>query len=86
MIVVYVSDDTGQEVDVEALYAEIATDAAKRDATGWRIGSMAGLPERHVRNDIVHRGLRPDPEQARAAVGAVVRTNEWLDELLHVSV
>ena len=34
-----------------------------------------------LRNDIVHRGSRPDPEQARAAVGAVVRTNKWLDEL-----
>jgi hypothetical protein len=35
-----------------------------------------------LRNDIVHRGLRPDPEQARAAVGAVVRANKWLGEVL----
>jgi hypothetical protein len=47
-IVVYVSPDTGTEVDPVALYAEIAEDAARRAGSGERIVSMAAVPIRHT--------------------------------------
>ncbi len=46
-IVVYVSDDTGSEVDPTSLYAAIAGDAAQRSQKGERIVSMAAVPIRH---------------------------------------
>ena len=44
---VYEPDDTGTEVDPQAIYAAIAADAATRAARGQRIVSMTTLPSRH---------------------------------------
>jgi hypothetical protein len=46
-IAVYVSPDTGDEVDPTAIYAQIAKDAAQRAAAGERIVSIAAVPTRH---------------------------------------
>jgi hypothetical protein len=48
LIVVYVSDDTGGMIDVDAAWASIARDAADRAAQGWRIVSTAGVPMRQM--------------------------------------
>jgi hypothetical protein len=42
-IVVYVSDDTGVEIDPAGLYGAIAQDAEARAASGWRIVSTAAV-------------------------------------------
>jgi hypothetical protein len=47
-IVVYVSDDTGVEIDPAGLYGAIAQDAEARAASGWRIVSTAAVPVRHA--------------------------------------
>ena len=47
-IVVYVSDDTGGEIDPAGLYGAIAQDAEARAASGWRIVSTAAVPVRHA--------------------------------------
>jgi len=47
VIVTYVSDDTGEEVDPSAIAEEIAADAEQRAAHGYRIVAMAGMPLRH---------------------------------------
>jgi hypothetical protein len=46
-IVVYVSPDTGSEIDPTAVYGDIAKDAARRAAAGQRIVSLAAVPTRH---------------------------------------
>jgi hypothetical protein len=46
-IVVYVSPDTGTEVNPAELYAAVARDAADRAAGGERIVSMSASPLRH---------------------------------------
>jgi hypothetical protein len=47
-IVVYVSDDTGVEIDPAGLYGAIAQDAEARAASGWRIVSTAAVSVRHA--------------------------------------
>jgi hypothetical protein len=47
-IVVYISDDTGVEIDPAAFYAAVAADAEARAASGWRIVSTAAVPVRHA--------------------------------------
>jgi hypothetical protein len=47
-IVVYVSPDTGGEVDAGSLFASIADDARTRAATGQRIVTMTSPPLRHA--------------------------------------
>ena len=47
-IVVYVSADTGVEIDPAAFYGAIAQDADARAASGWRIVSTAAVPVRHA--------------------------------------
>ena len=47
-IVVYLSDDTANEIDPTALFGEIALDAQERAAKGWVIVSTAALPTRHA--------------------------------------
>ena len=47
VVVAYVGEDTGDEVDPAALAQEIAADGARREATGLRIVAMAGLSMRH---------------------------------------
>jgi hypothetical protein len=46
-IVVYISPDTGDEIDPTAIYGDIAQDAEQRAAAGQRIVSMAAVPTRH---------------------------------------
>jgi len=48
VIVVYSPADTGVEIDVAAVYGEVAVDATDRSASGWRIVSTAALPTRHA--------------------------------------
>jgi hypothetical protein len=45
-IVVYVSPDTGSEIDPTSSYGEIARDAEQRSAAGQRILSVAAVPTR----------------------------------------
>ena len=47
-IVVYVSPDTGNQVDPTELFGEVATDAADRAARGERIVSITMSPTRHA--------------------------------------
>ena len=46
-IVVYVSEDTGGEVDPDALFGAVARDAAERAAGGERVVSITASPLRH---------------------------------------
>ena len=48
LMVVYVSDDTGNEVDAVAFYDEIATDAQRYVDDGFAITSVAAVPLRHA--------------------------------------
>ncbi len=48
IIVVYSPTDTGAEVDVAAAYGAVATDAADRSASGWRIVSTTAVTTRHA--------------------------------------
>jgi hypothetical protein len=48
LIVVYVSEDTGEMIDVDEVWASIAADAQARAAQGWRIVSTAGVPMRQM--------------------------------------
>jgi hypothetical protein len=48
VIVTYISDDTGGEVDAAAVAEEIAADAQQRAAAGLKIVAMAGMPLRHA--------------------------------------
>jgi hypothetical protein len=47
-IVVYVSTDTGGEVDPAGVYARIAAESSERAAAGERIVSIAAVPMRHA--------------------------------------
>ena len=47
VLAVYEPDDTGAEVDPQAIYASIAADAASRAARGQRIVAITTLPSRH---------------------------------------
>ena len=47
-IVVYLPDDTSNEIDPDAVFHEIARDAEQRAQSGWRIVSTAVLPLRHT--------------------------------------
>jgi hypothetical protein len=48
VIVVYVSEDTGEMIDVDETWASIARDAQDRAAQGWHIVSTAGVPMRQM--------------------------------------
>jgi len=56
VIVVYLSVDTGDEVDPTALYGEIAQDAARRSEAGQHIVSMAAVPTRHAQGFMAREG------------------------------
>lgn len=56
VIVVYVSVDTGDEVDPTSLYGEIAQDAERRAKAGQHIVSMAAVPIRHSQGFISREG------------------------------
>jgi hypothetical protein len=47
-IVVYMSDDTGGEIDPSDLFSQIASDSVQRAAAGERIVSVAAVPVRHA--------------------------------------
>ena len=47
IFVVYISDDTGGEVDPITFYADIARDAQQYAEKGYRIVAMAAAPLRH---------------------------------------
>lgn len=67
-IVVYVPDDTGDEIDAVGVYGQIAEDARRRDA---RIVSMTALPLRH-RGSLVSR--TGSGYQTKLAVAVVFET------------
>jgi hypothetical protein len=67
-IVVYISADTGEEVDPLALYGEIAGDAAERAAAGQRIVSMAAVPTRHAQGFMARQGSGYETKLAVAVV------------------
>jgi hypothetical protein len=55
-IVVYVSADDGMEVDIVALFGEIATDSMRRSLAGQRIVTMTSLPLRHAGQFLAKQG------------------------------
>jgi hypothetical protein len=67
-IVVYVSPDTGAEVDAAAFYAEIAKDSARRAADGRRIVSVAAVPTRHAQGFVARQGSGYETKLAVAVV------------------
>jgi hypothetical protein len=54
--VVYVSDDTGSEIDPTVFYSNIATDAQQYAQRGLRIAAMASMPLRHSQGYIAREG------------------------------
>jgi hypothetical protein len=48
LMVLYVSDDSANEVDAKSLWAEVASDADNCSAQGWRPISTTALPLRHA--------------------------------------
>ena len=69
-IVVYVSPDTGEEVDPMAIYGDIARDAAARAGAGQRIVSMAAVPTRHSQGYMSRAGSGYETKLAVAVVYA----------------
>ena len=48
LIVAFVNRDEGAVIDVEAVLTFVAEDAAKREAEGWRLVSIGGMPMRQM--------------------------------------
>jgi len=48
LIVTYVNQDEGHVIDVEAVLSFVAQDAAKREAAGWHLVSVGGMPMRQM--------------------------------------
>jgi hypothetical protein len=69
-IVVYVSADTGEEVDPLALYGQIAEDAERRAGSGQRIVSVAAVPTRHSQGFLARQGSGFETKLAVAVVYA----------------
>ena len=67
-IVVYISPDTGAEIDPASLYGDIARDAAQRAAAGQRIVSMAAVPTRHAQGFLAREGSGYETKFAVAVV------------------
>jgi hypothetical protein len=44
--VLYVNQDTGEQVDIEGLVAIMGRDAESRAESGWRLTSVASIPIR----------------------------------------
>jgi hypothetical protein len=68
VLVVYLTDDTGNELDPEAIFGDIAVDSATRAAGGYRIVSAAVMPRRH---SAVGLGREGSGFQTKAAVAVV---------------
>jgi hypothetical protein len=47
-IALYVSEDTGQMISIDQLWAFVAQDAQRRAAEGWKIVSVGSLPLRQM--------------------------------------
>ena len=56
IFVVYVSDDSGNEVDPTAFYSGIAADAQVYAQRGLKIAAMAAVPLRHSQGFIAREG------------------------------
>ncbi len=69
-IIVYITADTGEEVDPLALYGDIAQDAARRAGDGQRIVSMAAVPTRHAQGFMARQGSGYETKLAVAVVYA----------------
>lgn len=69
-IVVYVSQDTSEEVDPPVLYRHIAEDAATRAASGQRIVSMSSVPLRHAQAFLAREGIGYETKVAVTVVYA----------------
>jgi hypothetical protein len=69
-IVVYVSPDTGTEIDPTAIYGQIAADAAQRAAAGQRIVSVAAVPTRPSQARLAREGSGYETKFAVAVVCA----------------
>lgn len=69
-IVVYISPDTGNEINPTAVYAEIAQDAALRAAGGQHIVSLAAVPTRHSAAFLAREGSGYETKFAVAVVYA----------------
>jgi hypothetical protein len=54
--VVYVSDDTGNEIDPTVFYSNIANDAQQYAQRGMRIAAMASVPLRHSQGFVAREG------------------------------
>ena len=70
VIVVYVEDDTGNEVDPIYLYGQIAADATIRAEAGHRVVSMAAVPLRHSGGWLAREGSGYETKVAVAVVYA----------------
>jgi hypothetical protein len=68
VIVVYSPADTGVEIDVAAVFGEVAVDATDRSASGWRIVSTAALPTRHAQAFMGRNGSGYETKMSVAVV------------------
>lgn len=48
LIVAYVNRDEGAQIDLEAVLTFVAQDAGHREADGWRLVSVGGMPMRQM--------------------------------------
>jgi hypothetical protein len=71
VIVVYESDDTGNELDPYAIYSQIAADAAVRANQGWRLISLASTALRHAQAYVGRSGSGYETSAAIAVVYAI---------------
>jgi hypothetical protein len=69
-IAVYISPDTGAEVDTAAVYAQIAADSRERAAAGERIVSVGAVPLRHAQAYLGREGSGYETKFAVAVVYA----------------
>lgn len=77
VLVLYRSDDTGDELDPAALLAAMASDAALRSESGWRMTSMMTMPLRHAGQKIF--GVDGSGYATKAAVGVLYTLDTgWL--------
>ncbi len=67
---VYVSPDTGSEIDPTSSYGEIGRAAEQRSAAGQRIVSVAAVPTRHAAAFFGREGSRSETKFAVAVVYA----------------
>lgn len=69
-VVIYVSDDTGGEMDAVRLFEELAADAVERASGGLVIAAMTALPLRHAQGYLAREG---SGYETKAAVAVTYR-------------